>query len=52
MFFKNKNTGLVWEVVHPDHIKRCKNDPNYELVESKDQQDKKPQRTTQKRTQK
>jgi hypothetical protein len=32
MFFKNKETGLVWEVVHPDHIKRCKNDENYEEV--------------------
>ncbi|MGG3683961.1 hypothetical protein [Aeribacillus composti] len=33
MKFKNKETGLVWEVVHPDHIKRCKNDPTYELIE-------------------
>ncbi|MCI1590378.1 hypothetical protein [Heyndrickxia oleronia] len=32
MFFKNKSTGLVWEVEHPDHIKRCKNDSNYEEV--------------------
>lgn len=32
MFFKNKSTGLVWEVVHPDHIKRCQNDDNYEEV--------------------
>lgn len=32
MFFKNKSTGVVWEVVHPDHIKRCQNDNNYEEV--------------------
>lgn len=32
MFFKNKETGLVWEVVHPDHIKRCQNDDKYEVV--------------------
>ncbi|MBD8006544.1 hypothetical protein [Bacillus norwichensis] len=32
MFFKNKTTGLVWEVTHPDHIKRCQNDNNYEEV--------------------
>lgn len=31
MFFKNKLTGLVWEVVHPDHIKRCEKDDNYEV---------------------
>lgn len=36
MKFKNKETGLVWEVVHPDHIKRCKNDSTYELVEESD----------------
>ncbi|ARK30774.1 hypothetical protein [Halalkalibacter krulwichiae] len=32
MKFKNKLTGLVWEVVDPDHIKRCKKDANYEEV--------------------
>lgn len=32
MLFKNKNTGLTWEVTHPDHIKRCKKDDNYEEV--------------------
>jgi hypothetical protein len=35
MFFKNKSTSVVWEVVHPDHIKRCQNDDNYEVVEDK-----------------
>jgi hypothetical protein len=39
MFFKNKETGLTWEVVHPDHIKRCKNDVKYEEVKK---QPKKP----------
>jgi hypothetical protein len=32
MFFKNKETGLIWEVTHVDHIKRCKADSNYEEV--------------------
>jgi hypothetical protein len=32
MFFKNKSTGLVWEVSHPDHIKRCLKDENYQEV--------------------
>jgi hypothetical protein len=35
MFFKNKSTGVVWEVVANDHINRCQNDPNYEVVEDK-----------------
>jgi hypothetical protein len=30
MFFKNKETGLIWEVTHEAHIKRCMKDPNYE----------------------
>lgn len=38
MFFKNKETGLVWEVVDEDHIKRCQNDPNYEEVEEQKQE--------------
>jgi hypothetical protein len=32
MFFKNKNTGLVWEV-EGELFERLKNDSNYELVE-------------------
>ncbi|WP_404443443.1 hypothetical protein LG307_14775 [Sutcliffiella horikoshii] len=32
MLFKNKQTGLVWEVEHPDHIKRCQKSDNFELV--------------------
>ncbi|WP_180960261.1 hypothetical protein [Neobacillus cucumis] len=32
MFFKNLDSGLVWEVVDPDHIKRLKNHNNYEEV--------------------
>ncbi|WBL16372.1 hypothetical protein [Sutcliffiella sp. NC1] len=35
MLFKNKSTGIVWEVVHPDHIKRCQKDDKYELVVNK-----------------
>lgn len=34
MLFKNKQTGLMWEVVHPDHIKRCQKDDNYEVVKT------------------
>ncbi|MBP1935098.1 hypothetical protein [Ammoniphilus resinae] len=33
MFFLNKDTGLIWEVVDADSIKRCQNDSNYEEVE-------------------
>ncbi len=33
MFFKNNVTGLVWEVVNPDQILRCENDPDYTKVE-------------------
>lgn len=32
MLFKNKLTGLVWGVEHPDHIKRCQISDNYEMV--------------------
>lgn len=32
MFFRNKETGVTWEVTHPDHIKRCTNDASYEEV--------------------
>jgi hypothetical protein len=35
MLFKNLKTGLVWEVEHPDHIERCKNDDDYEEVKPK-----------------
>ncbi|MGD6896106.1 hypothetical protein [Bacillus infantis] len=33
MFYKNKVTGLIWEVVDSDHIMRCENDPDYVKVE-------------------
>lgn len=45
MFFKNKSTGLVWEVVHPDHIKRCQNDDNYEEVKKDTQVKEEPKPT-------
>lgn len=32
MLFKNKVTGLIWEVKHPDHIKRCNKSKDYEEV--------------------
>jgi FtsZ-interacting cell division protein ZipA len=32
MFFKNKLTGLTWEIIDSDHIKRCQKDSNYEEV--------------------
>ena len=35
MFFKNKESGLVWEVNDADQINRCENDENYVLVEPK-----------------
>lgn len=55
MFFKNKSTGLVWEVIHSDHIKRCQNDDNYEEVkvqskkETEEVETKKPSRTIKKK---
>jgi hypothetical protein len=53
MFFKNKTTNLVWEVVHPDHIKRCQKDDNYEEVKvqpNKPEPKKAPKQTTKKVT--
>lgn len=44
MFFKNKLTGLVWEVVHPDHIKRCQKDKNYEEVKQEKSKKESPKR--------
>jgi hypothetical protein len=32
MYFKNLQTGVVWEVTDTDHVKRCQNDKNYEEV--------------------
>jgi hypothetical protein len=37
VFFRNKKTGLVWEIVDEDHIQRLKNDDDYEVVEVKKQ---------------
>lgn len=34
MWFKNKQTGLVWEIEALDSIKRCQNDDTYEEVEA------------------
>jgi hypothetical protein len=45
MFFKNKTTGLVHKVTHPDHIKRCQNDKNYEEVKQSTQVKAKPKQT-------
>lgn len=33
MWFKNKRTGLKWEVVNEEVIKRLSKDDNYEVVE-------------------
>lgn len=35
MKFRNKATGLTWEVHEENHIKRCMADSNYEVVEDK-----------------
>lgn len=40
MFFKNKLTGLIHEVIHLDHVKRCQNDDNYEEVKIKNEEKK------------
>lgn len=57
MWFKNKETGFVWDVVDETHINRCKNDPNYEQVskpnkktssEQEQDQDEKPKQTKKK----
>ena len=44
MLFKNKETGLVWEVTHPDHIKRCEKDDNYEEVKPSKKQKQAPKK--------
>mgnify|MGYP005759972495 CR=1 FL=1 len=50
MLFKNKLTGLVWDVVDPDHIKRCQNDDNYEVVEKPKETTKSTTKTTARKT--
>ncbi|MBE2931301.1 hypothetical protein HPJ92_01845 [Anoxybacillus flavithermus] len=37
MLFRNKKTGLIWEIVDEDHIQRLKNDDDYEVVKEKEQ---------------
>jgi hypothetical protein len=39
VFFRNKKTGLVWEIVDEDHIKRLQNDDDYEEVKKEKQED-------------
>ena len=41
MFFRNKKTGHIWEIVDEDHIQRLKNNPDYEVVEVKKQEEEK-----------
>lgn len=41
-WFKNTETGLVWEVTGEDTVKRCENDSNYEEVAAPNE---KPKRT-------
>lgn len=41
MLFRNKKTGLVWEIVDEDHIKRLRNDDDYEEVKEEKQTPKK-----------
>ncbi|MFC4182992.1 hypothetical protein [Saccharococcus thermophilus] len=40
MLFRNKKTGLVWEIVDEDHIKRLHNDDDYEEVKEEKEQSK------------
>ena len=42
MLFRNKKTGLVWEIVDEDHIQRLKNDDDYEEIEEEKEQSKQP----------
>lgn len=46
MKFKNKETGVVWDIVDETHIKRCENDSNYEKVVEKKKSEKKEEKTT------
>ncbi|MGA5663715.1 hypothetical protein ACPCZR_30400 [Bacillus bombysepticus] len=44
-WFLNTQTGVKWEINDPDHVNRCKNDPDYEEVsESKQEVPKKKRR--------
>lgn len=57
MLFKNLDTGLVWEVVNEDQIKRCKTSKKYEEVKEQPEEvvekevvpKKSPTRTTKKK---
>lgn len=46
MLFRNKKTGLVWEIVDEDHIKRLQNNEDYEEV--KEEQKEQPKQTPKK----
>lgn len=35
MLFKNKLTGVTWDIQNDEHIKRCSKDSDYEKVEKK-----------------
>ncbi|AZO96138.1 hypothetical protein [Halocella sp. SP3-1] len=37
MWFKNKETGNVWEIASKDLIKRLKKDDNYEVIEKEEE---------------
>jgi len=45
VFFRNKKTGLVWEVVDEDHIKRLKNDDDYEEVKEEKEKKQTPKKS-------
>ncbi|MBE2914745.1 hypothetical protein [Anoxybacillus flavithermus] len=38
MLFRNKKTGLIWEIVDEDHIQRLKNDDDYEVKKEQSKQ--------------
>lgn len=41
MWFKNKTTGVKWEIVDKELIKRLSNDDNYEEVKEKKKKEEK-----------
>ena len=50
MWFLNKTTGLKWEVVDKELIKRLLKDSNYEVVKDKVEEKKEVKKTTTKKS--
>lgn len=45
MLFRNKKTGLIWEIVDEDHIKRLQNDDGYEEVKEEKEKKQTPKKS-------